>query len=386
MKSLAMMQPKPDIPLRSPVNALISFHYFSKHDISMMESWGLRLIGDSGAYSAESQGAPIDIDVFAAWAKKWRDSFSWVASLDVIGDKDASWTNYRYLCDRYELDVVPTIHYGCDPSEMDRYAADGVDFMGLGGMVVRKSEVKRLLRWTLACFRYAQENHPQMRFHGWGITHKELTYNLPWFSVDSSGFSASYRYGRLSLFDPNTAKSVAVAMDGKDVFNHADLLMNEYGVNPSDVAVSTRETRRDVVRLSIAAVQRQEDYLRKRHQVTPPSYGLNQRFEKGAPNVHVVMNAPKAQPSLSLSPDDKGARLYSAIDPWIGLQHIIPPGEPYLASDQQAPRIHVASSTDFPFKMAGNTPRIHVASAAPLYLKELSDDISISPTKGENAE
>lgn len=409
-----MTQPKPDIFLRNPVNALISYHYFSRHDVSQLASWGLRLIGDSGAYSALSQGAPIDIDAFAAWVKQWRDSFSWVASLDVIGDKDASWTNFRYLRDKYELDVVPTIHYGCDPSEMDRYVAEGIDFIGLGGMVSRKSEVSRLLRWTLNCFRYAQENHPQVRFHGWGTTHKDLIYNLPWFSVDSSGFSSSYRYGRLQLFDPNTCKSIAVALDGKEIFQHADLLMNEYGVNPSDVSVSTKETRRDVTRLSVAVVQRQEDYLRKRHKVSAPTYGLNPRFEQAAPNVHVVMNAPKAQPSLSLSPDDKGTRLYSAIDPWIGLQHITPPGTPYLDKADDAPRIHIASSPVWPFEMSKpndvtgphlhisdseiinlrnlnaeekqDEPRIHIAVGAPLYLQELDNDIKNSPTKGDKAE
>lgn len=340
-----------DIYLRKPVNALISFHYFKTRDVAEIQSWGLRLIGDSGAYSAESQGAPIDIDEFIEWGRTWRDNLSWIASLDVIGDKEASWSNYRYLRDA-QLDVIPTIHYGCDPSEMDRYAAEGVDFMGLGGMVIRKSETPRLLRWTLSCFHYARENHPQMRFHGWGVTHKELVNNLPWFSVDSSGYSSSYRFARLSLFDPSIGKNVGIDLNGRDIFKHNDLLQREYGIDPAEVAVSDKESRRQLVRLSIASIQRQEDFLRKRHTVIAPSYGLNPLVENAppelyasvgrnpldlknlgptSPSIHAALGFPGAQSTISLNPDDVA-------------------------------------------------PRIHIASAAPVYMAEIGD-ISISPTQ-----
>ena len=318
-----------EVELRLPVNALASFHYFKSYDIAEMQSWGLRLIGDSGAFSSMSQGALIDLGEFADWGLRWQNNLAWIASLDVIGDQPASFQNYKKLRAR-GLDVIPTIHYGCDPKELDKYAADGVDFVGLGGMVGRKSEAARLLRWTLAVFRYARDHHPTMRFHGWGVTHSQLVMNLPWYSVDSSGFSSSYRFARLSLFDTTNGKNIGIDLNGKDIYKHAALLRRDYKVEPEEVAVSDRETRRQLTRLSIASIQKQEDFLRKRFKVDAPKYGVKDLYFDAinmhiasaapyylkeiadiqlsptqAPNIHAALGFPGAQSTISLSPTDK---------------------------------------------------------------------------------
>ena len=274
-----------DIELRHPVNALVSFHYFHKDNIAEIKSWGLNLIGDSGAFSAASQGTPIDIKQFAEWASNWKGSFSWIASLDVIGEAKASKKNYEWLRSK-GLDVVPTIHYGSNPEMIKDYVSDGVDFIGLGGMVGFKGEPDRLLRWALSMFKYAKDNHPEVRFHGWGVTHPKIVNSLPWFSVDSSGFSSAYRYARLSLFDPQTSKRVGISLDGKDIFNHSRLLRDVYKVDPIKVCISDKNNRRDLVRLSVASAQRLEDFLRKRHKVSAPVYGLSNNSE--GKKVHFV--------------------------------------------------------------------------------------------------
>jgi hypothetical protein len=323
-----------DIPLRHPVNTLVSFHYFEKIDIGEMNGWGLRLIGDSGAFSALSQGTPIDIAAFCDWATRWKESLSWVASLDVIGDAEASWNNYRYLRDR-GVDAVPTIHYGEAPELISRYATEGIDFMGLGGMVGRKSEPQRLLRWTLSMFRYARKHHPDMRFHGWGVTHPGLVMNLPWFSVDSSGFSSAYRFGRLSLFNPSKAKTVGIDLNGKDIWKHSDLVRGTYRVDPGKVAVSDRTTRRDLVRLSVASVQKMEEYLQRRHNVSAPTYGIQPDPSPG-PRVHAAVGFPGSQATLGISPTDTAPRELQGSAPSIG------------SKDQRlvsAPRIHAIPGT-----------------------------------------
>lgn len=283
-------------PLRYPVNVLISYHYFKESNVAEIQGWGLRIIGDSGAYSADSQGVVIDVDSFAEWIVRWRANLHWVASLDVIGDQTGSWDNWLALRSM-GLETVPTIHYGDDPRALDRYVERGVDFMGLGGMVPYKSEPKRLLRWCLSVMRYARDNHPHLRFHGWGVTHPDLVMNLPWWSVDSSGFSASYRYGRASLFDPRTGKKIAVQLDGREVAKHARLLRDVYGVDWRDVAVSTSETRRAVVRMSFRSAQLLEDYLSRRHRVTPPA-SLGEP-EQG-PTISLPLGFPDAQPAKTL--------------------------------------------------------------------------------------
>lgn len=322
-----------EVALRTPVNALISFHYFRKRDIAEMQTWGMRMIGDCGAFSAVSQGAEIAIDDFLEWAIKWQNNLAWIASLDVIGDSKATFENYKYLRAN-GVDAVPTIHYGDNPKELDKYADDGIDFCGLGGMVMRKSEVARLMRWTLSVFKYAQDNHPNMRFHGWGITHNTLLMNLPWYSVDSSGFSSSYRFARLSLFDSSLGKNIGIQLDGKEIYKHADLLLREYGCNPDDVAVSNKDTRRQLVRLSIASIQRQEDFLRKRHSVSAPTYGVRD-YWTDVSNIHIASGAPqylKEIGDISISPTQ--APLTSNIHAAFG-------NTDYLAVEP-TPHVHVA--------------------------------------------
>lgn len=280
--------------LTHPVNALVSFHYYRTIDVGAMSRGGLRMIGDSGAFSALNTGVPIDLVEFAEWAKRWRDSLLWIASLDVIGDAAGTWKNYRTLRDRYDLHVIPTVHYGADPSTLDRYAAEGVDMVGLGGMVGRKGQPKHLLRWCLSVFRYQRDHHPNMRFHGWGVTQKLLVNSLPWYSVDSSGAGAAYRYGRLVLYDPETYRTVTIAMNAMDVYKHANLLRKHYGVRPVDIAASTSTTRRALIRASARSNQLVEAHLRRKFHVSSPTYGMQASAGTG-PSIHVSLSGEHKQ-------------------------------------------------------------------------------------------
>lgn len=289
-----------DVPLSYPINALASYHYFAETDMAALARIGLRTIGDSGAFSAANTNAPISLDSFAAWVSRWRGSLAWVASLDAIGDAKGSWRNYRTLRDTYGLDVVPTVHYGAEPKVLDRYVADGVDFIGLGGMVPYKAEIDRLLRWCVLMFRYARDKHPQLRFHGWGVTSPRMVVNLPWYSVDSSKVRTSCRYGLLHLFNPRTGKTSDVPVNGRAMYDHADLLRDVYGVEPSDVSILTKATSRPVMRLAVASMQQREAYLKRRlGNVTAPSYGITSRHATPGPHVHVVQSGASAFQLLS---------------------------------------------------------------------------------------
>lgn len=273
--------------LRWPASALVSFHYYPDPAlVARLAAGGLRLVADSGAFSALTQGAPITVDTFTPWAHAVRDHTCWVASLDVIGDPDGTWDNWQALRTQ-GLDTIPTIHYGTHPKVLDRYAEEGVDFLGMGGMVGRKSEQARLMRWTVQVMRYARDNHPGMRFHGWGVTHPQLVMNLPWWSVDSSGFGQAYRFGRLNLFNPETGKSEKADMDGRDVFRLGRLLRRHYGTTPDALAYSTPANRPHIIRVSLRSYQLLEDHLRARHNVAPPVYGVRHPAGVGT-NLHAV--------------------------------------------------------------------------------------------------
>lgn len=266
--------------LRYPFNALVSFHYYKRDDLARLTTAGLRLIGDSGAFSASTQGSPIDLAEYADWVVKWTGHLCWAASLDVIGNADASWANYRRLRDKHGLDVVPTIHAGADKRLLDRYVADGVDFVGLGGLVAHRTRPDATLPWLVDVMRYARDKHPQVRFHGWGVTNPRLILSLPWYSVDSSNLGQPYRYARASLFHPPSARWVRMPLDGHSPRKHDDMLRRFYGVAAADMLLSVPANRRLLVRVSGRSYQLVEDYLRHRHGViTAPAYGISDDYD-----------------------------------------------------------------------------------------------------------
>lgn len=275
------------VKVRYPINTLVSYHYFKKQDISEFTRNSYRCIGDSGAFSAMTTGKPIDINDFGLWAKKWQKDLAWVASLDVIGNQTETFNNYNKLKDYYGVDVIPTLHYGAHPSEMDKYANKGVDYIGLGGMVPHKSEPQKLLRWTLSMFKYARDNHPNMRFHGWGITHKDLLTQLPWYSVDSTGWAYSFMLGRHTLWIPTEGKFVRFSTDGKEAYKYGDQIREHYGVEPADIAVSNNQNYQVTVRVSARSYQLLEDHMRKRFHVSAPKYGVAPDSPSG-PNIHLA--------------------------------------------------------------------------------------------------
>ena len=259
------------VTLDEPINALISYHYFARSDLNKLTDLGLRVIGDSGAFSAANKGAHIDLGAFADWITQWRHVLYWVASLDVIGDREASWANWQRLRDLGH-DTVPTLHYGTDPTALDRYGEAGVSLVGLGGMVAYKTEQGRLLRWCAVVMRYARDHWPTMRFHGWGVTQPQLLVNLPWWSVDSTTFTRPARYGQLPLFDPDRGRMVHLLMNGRQVAGQRRLLERHYGLTDWRAVSQSRgsEAGRATTLLAMRSMQLWERYLIARHAVTPP--------------------------------------------------------------------------------------------------------------------
>lgn len=289
-----MAQPVTPLRLDYPVNVLTSFHYFRRRDMGALHRAGLRIIGDSGAYSAASLGTTVDRDAYYAWVARWQHVLHWCAGLDVIGDDDATYRNW--LAAPADLQLVPTVHYGVEPSAIDKYAEAGATLIGLGGMVPHKSQPMKLLRWAAQVMRYARDQHPQVRFHGWGVTHPQLIMNLPWWSVDSSGWGAAYRYGRAVLIDPTTGARVNATLDGRDMARHATLLRQHYGVDWTEVSESRPENRSQLVRLTARSMQHWEAFLQKRWSVSPPS-----RLRGIGVGPHLSYVMPNVDDSMSLS-------------------------------------------------------------------------------------
>lgn len=272
------------------LDALISYHYYRNDSAvqKLVDTGRLNMIGDSGAFSAYTQGASISMSEYAEWVRRWRQHLFWVASLDVLGDPEASWKNWVTLHEKHGLKLVPTLHVGTPRKWLDAYAAEGVDFIGLGGGLTTGANDG--IRWSAHMLAYARREHPEMRFHGWGISKRAVLDNLPFYSADSSGtLGVGYRYGRMRLFDPRTARDATFLLDGTSSFRHRRLLEGFYGTTPEQIARGTAQNRGLLIRLSAASTQYYAKWLQDRHQVTAPSYGLNPaRAGRTGMRVHLV--------------------------------------------------------------------------------------------------
>ncbi len=252
------------------MRVLISFHYFRTTDLDRLfgDDWpgpAPEVFADSGAFSALTQGADVNLDTYAAWLERWGHWFQVAANLDTIGDGAEAAAGTRANQEALEergLPVLPVFHAGEPWEALEHYLDSGYTYIALGGLVGRP--VPSIMPWLVRCFRMAQG---RAVFHGFGLTSWEPLAGLPWYSVDSSSWGASYRYGQLRLFDEANGRWVQAA-----VGNHAELyapsvasLIRDHGYDPGDFADRERYTRERTCRISAVAWWRAEQWIRRRH-------------------------------------------------------------------------------------------------------------------------
>lgn len=258
---------------------LLSFHYYRSIDLDKeFSSYSPRLMADSGAFSAKTVGAAIDISSYAAWVKKWEHLFDSYANLDVIGNAQATLDNQHRLEDM-GLRPMPVFHVN-EPWEYLEHYLENYDYIALGGLV-GVVHAKGMMPWLIKAF---QMLRPSQYYHGFGLTSWELLASLPWGSVDSSSWGAGYRYGRIPMFSTRLCKFVYVTLgDTSSCFQWRHLFAL-HGFDWKDFADRSRYDRRKVIKVSANAYLKAEAWLTKRHNQAVPIY-LADLGQHDLPNV-----------------------------------------------------------------------------------------------------
>jgi hypothetical protein len=185
---------------------------------------------DSGAYSAWTRGAQIDIDEYIAFIRCNIEHIEVYASLDVIPGRpgrasteaqrhqaaEQSWANYLYMV-RDGLDPIPVFHYGEDFKYLERMLAFGCTYIGIGGLVSVTGPNR--MSWLDRVFARLTDagGHPLVRTHGFGMTSIPLIFRYPWFSVDSTTWIQVTANGAVYL---------PAMVDGEFVFDRAPSLVS----------------------------------------------------------------------------------------------------------------------------------------------------------------
>lgn len=260
---------------------LMSFHYGRGLDLQAIadaaDGLPVEVFADSGAFSAATLGTTISLADYAAWLKDWQGLLTTAATLDVIGDADATHRNTLALEDM-GLNVLPVFHTGSPWDRLEKLCAQ-YSYVALGGMVPYTRMYGEVMRWMVKCFRIGAEHGTV--FHGFGQTNATAMASLPFYSVDSSTWSTGARYGWMFLWDERTAGMARIRSGTSDARKHARVLRT-YGADPSVVgrpgfALKTGKTpeqfrREDWMMRGVPALayHRLGQWLQRRHDVAPP--------------------------------------------------------------------------------------------------------------------
>lgn len=154
----------------------------------------MKLFLDSGAFSADSKGEPIDIYDYIEFIKKNKKHLEVWANLDVIGDAKATWKNQEIM-EKEGVGGIPVFHIEDDIRYLHRCLS--YPYFALGGMAGKGSSEKRRLHFLDMCFDIIcdEEGKPKNKVHGFGLASPKYVFRYPWFSFDSSSWVSYGRFG-----------------------------------------------------------------------------------------------------------------------------------------------------------------------------------------------
>lgn len=235
---------------------LESYHYIGHNErFAMMIRDNQKIVPrhkiflDSGAFSMFTQGIDVDIPAYVDYIKTHGDIIEAASVLDGIGDPKLTFENQKILEDS-GVEVLPCFHYG-EPIEYLEYYIKHYDYITLGGMVpISTPDLRKWLDYIWEHYLTDEHGWPILKVHGFGLTSLSLMERYPWFSVDSTSWVLTGRYG--SIFFPTDdrpdGKMIMSDMSParKDMDRHYDTLsppereavdqvIGSYGYDPEEL-------------------------------------------------------------------------------------------------------------------------------------------------------
>lgn len=157
----------------------------------------ISLFLDSGAFSAWSKGVTIDIDEYIAFIKQHKKYIDHYANLDVIGDAEKTYNNQKYM-ESKGLTPIPTYHLTSDYKWLIQYIEEGHSYIAIGGLAAKLVVGDALFHELDHLFiNYICDSSgmPKVKVHGFGLTSIPLLVRYPWYSVDSTSWVMTGRFG-----------------------------------------------------------------------------------------------------------------------------------------------------------------------------------------------
>ena len=211
-------------------HVLDSYHYInSERMVQRIRQTNRRIFLDSGAFSAFTQGAVIDIRQYCDYIKRNHDFLEVISVLDAIGNPDQTYINQRFM-ERAGIDALPCYHYG-EPEVVLEFYATHYEYITIGGMV--PISTPQLAKWLDRIWgRYLTfpDGTPKLKVHGFGLTSVPLMARYPWYSVDSSSWVQLGGMGNIFIPEFGTIAVSEHAPQLKEFQKHVDNLPYEHQI------------------------------------------------------------------------------------------------------------------------------------------------------------
>jgi hypothetical protein len=170
----------------------------------------VKLMLDSGAFSAWTRGEKIDLEEYMKFIRDNADLVETYINLDVIpgqrgvrptvGEVDwaaaASLDNYKAMR-AAGLHPIPVFHFGEAFIWLERLMETGADYICLGGTVGRRFSDKRDFFDKSFTILTNGRGEPLVKVHGLGVSEGRFVSRYPWQSVDSTSWAIAPIYGMI---------------------------------------------------------------------------------------------------------------------------------------------------------------------------------------------
>lgn len=190
--------------MRKSLYALISYALLDSDTEVMISEKGNMLDGlilDCGAWTDQKSPHPTDIDDYINYLLVAGKHYDFYFNLDQDFDENYfSSLNLRHLLKLEEAGLTPTpvIHSLYD-GEIEYYIDRGYKMLALGSSYATRPDALKFVFDKFA-------KYPDVRIHIFGTASYEKLIHVPAYSVDSSSWGTSGKFGELNYWNPESEK------------------------------------------------------------------------------------------------------------------------------------------------------------------------------------
>lgn len=208
---------------------LLSYHN-DKKVFQDRTAKGLLTFLDSGAFSAWTKGAKIDVEEYIEYVNKYDIGLSYFMQIDdipgareriptmeeILKANENTWENYLYMLGKVKSPekLVPVYHFGSNPKNLKRILdyEPKVDVLALGALVGR-SKRERIAFLSQVFEQIKTSSHPNVKIHALGVHDFSILEKFPLYSADATSWimvgatgHIITRYGNVLVSEQATEK------------------------------------------------------------------------------------------------------------------------------------------------------------------------------------